>query len=375
MLFLLTAGVIAIAVHTPQVYAATELKFDTTTYVEHYTTPDSFFDVFLEISDVTNLCGFDIKISWDPTLIAYNSESIDTYLNAIWGTSADLVTHEAGTNATNGYYRYVALSLPSTPYTGTNTLLKLNFKVLNPGTNSKKETLLHFEINKLSDQDFTPIANSPIDSTVQIWGTKPTLSLVPTKTTCKILDEQFDVAVVVSGAVSVTGFNSEIDYNTTLLDFVSGTVDYGAGTITPDEVNGKITVTTTGTASGDVTLVTITFKANFVHIWRDEHTILTWKNNQTGSIHLQTASLIYPDPQPPLSYTSGQINYGGDVTYKWSPIQGDVTLDGKVNIDDLVRVAGLYDQDNDTYNLTGTGSLIDIYDLVVIANNFWYVDP
>jgi hypothetical protein len=370
MLFVLLAGFAAIAIRVQPVSAAgVVLGFDPPTTVTH--DPESSFNVGLQITDSYRLFAFDFNITWDNSLITYNSETHETYLNAIWGLNNwALVRAEGGA----GYLRYAAISLRDEfNGTGAQTLLTLRFDIVNPTTNSMKQTSLHFDMHVLANKDVggsvDHVAN---DGTVEIWGKKPILSLNPTKTFFRMANETFDVAVEVSDALSVTGFISEIDYNATMLKFISGTVIYGTGTITPDEVNGKIDVSISGSPSEPTTLITITFNMSYFHIWKDEHTITGWKNIQTGTIHIQTATLTYPSGQPSLALPTG-INYGGDVTCTWSPIQGDVKLDGVVDIFDLVKVANLYDKNDATYNLTGAGSdLIDIFDLVVVASNFGY---
>jgi hypothetical protein len=272
----------------------------------------------------------------------------------------------------------VALSLGS-GYTGSHALLTLGFMIQDPETNWKKQTPLHFETDKLSDSGWQPITHTTTDATYEIFGSTPTLNLGPLTRTCREINEEFEITIAISNCESVTGFDFEIYYNTALLDYVSGTVNlaYGTGTITPDEANGKVTGTTTGSASGSLTLVTIRFKATYSHIWKDELTIVPpWQNIWTGTIYIQSATLRYPSPQPDRTYTRGgldnKINVDADVTYTWSPIQGDVDLDGDVDIIDLRDVSTFYDGTNADLNLTGGSNLIDIFDLIVIAGNFGF---
>jgi hypothetical protein len=379
MLFFLLAGFITIAIRVPSAFAAnTVLGFDPPT-TEKQKPPDSFFDVYLEVTDVENLFGFDIKITWDSTLITGNTAEYATYLGAMWGLIPDtdyaVVTAEYGV----GYYRYVALSLDlEFTTTGTQTLLKLNFGIIDPLTNSMNETALHFDVHKLSTKSYQEIIHTANDGIVQIWGKTPTLNLNPTSKTCRKLDEVFDIAVNVSDALSVTSLTFDIRYDSLLLDCVSVTWGvWGPGT-EDHSVDGTVTGSASGAAQdGTKTLLTIRFKAAYFHIWKDQLTIVPpWQNIQTGLIYIQSATLDYPSAQPDLTYTrsgsDNKINVGADVTYTWSPIQGDVDLDGTVDIFDVRDVGMWYDQDNATYNLTGASNLIDIFDLVVVANNFGF---
>jgi hypothetical protein len=249
--------------------------------------------------------------------------------------------------------------------------------IRDPKTNWKKQTPLHFAIDKLSNSGWQPIAHTTADATYEIYGSKPTLELNPLTRTCRKMNEQFEIAVNVSSYENVTGFIFEIRYDALLLDYVSGTVNpaYGTGTIA-DDGNGRITGTTTGSANGSLTLVTIRFKAAYNHIWKDEATVSGWHNIVTGDIYIQSATLKYASPQPDRAYTRGgsdnEIDVGPDAVYTWSPIQGDVTLDGNVDITDLRTVSAFYDQSIETWNLMGTSNLIDIFDLVVIAGNYGF---
>jgi len=314
-------------------------------------------------------------------LITFNSEVHEAYLNTIWGPGGDgvdwsLVNNTGGT----GFFRYVALGLkPNNNFTttGTQTLLKLTFDIVNPTTNSMKETPLHFDINKLSNVGYQEIVHSANDGTVQIWGTTPTLSLNPLIKECRMLNQEFDIAVNVANALSLTSLTFDIRYDAQLLDFVSVTWGVWGSGLEDHSVDGTFSGSTNGGAQdGTQLLLTIRLKAAFSHIWKDELTIPGWQNILTGNIYIQSATLDYPTPQPDLTYTRGgtgnKINVGSDVTYTWSPIQGDVELDGDVDIFDLRDVSAFYDQTNETWNLTGASGLIDIFDLVVIANNFGF---
>jgi len=65
--------------------------------------------------------------------------------------------------------------------------------------------------------------------------------------------------------------------------------------------------------------------------------------------------------------------YSCDMINIWNPKPADITLDGKVNIDDLKALANKYHVTCDWGNLAdpvGTHGLVDIFDLVFVAKNF-----
>jgi hypothetical protein len=204
---------------------------------------------------------------------------------------------------------------------------------------------------------------------------KPTLNVDPESKTCRMFNETFTVQITITNGSDVEDFEFEIHYNATLLDVVG--IQWNAwesGTYTADEVNGILTGYTSGSAkSGGFTLLTITFNATYHHIWKDESTVSGWKNIQTGTVYIQSANLSY-STGPDLGYVRGgldQINVGPDFAYTFSPIQGDVDNNGRVDVFDIRTIAAFYDTSNPEYNLTGD-STIDIFDLVVVGSNFGY---
>jgi len=357
------------------VQQATRLYFDPASVERQYTDVGYAFDVEMKIEEVTSLYGFDIKITWDEALITRSAAVYNTYLDAIWGSGG---WNAEFTSWGPGFYWFVAVSTQNTfSNTVGQSLLKLTFTVKDPLTNSLTGTPLHFDIHQLSDKNANEITNVAEDGAYSILGKKPTLSMDPTSKTCRMYGELFDISLVITDAASVKDFQFEIHYNTTLLDFNQTTWNaWGSGTSTLDEENGIITGSTNGDAmNGSLTLVTIRFKAAYYRIWKS---VAGWVNDQTGTISFQSATLSYPSPQPSLTYTRGgleQISVGPDVAYTFSPIKGDVDNNGRVTITDLRTIGLLWYQTNPTYNLVGVDDTINLFDLVIVSSNMWYVYP
>jgi hypothetical protein len=215
---------------------------------------------------------------------------------------------------------------------------------------------------------------------------RPMLQMDPGSKTCRKYGEGFTVAVSVFGAVNVENFEFEIHYNTTLLDFAGVAWNaWGSGTINVDRASGNVTGSTAGIAlNGSFEVITLEFRTSCYRVWKDESTILGWKNDQTGTISIQWANVSYPSG-PDLRYERGgigQIDVGPDFAYTFSPIQGDVNNDGTVDIFDLRTVASYYGvkegdllwSEASKYDLTKPASenIIDISDLIMIAGNFGF---
>jgi hypothetical protein len=165
-----------------------------------------------------------------------------------------------------------------------------------------------------------------------------------------------------------------------MINYSSSLVIWGSGTINYNEAGGTVTgsVTGGGGGSGAFALLNITFKSdsNFKRFWKDPSTgqLSNLFPSATG-IYFQSVKLYYTS-LPDLEYTrggggGGRLYVGPDFAYTYAPIRGDLTNDGKVDISDLSWEAGFFDNTDTTMNLVGSDT-IDIFDLVVIAGNFWY---
>jgi hypothetical protein len=205
------------------------------------------------------------------------------------------------------------------------------------------------------------------------------MALNPASVVCRKYNENFTIEINATNVINTEDFKFEIHYNTTLLDFTS--VDWrawGTGTVNADEANGNVTGYTSGSLkTGNLTLITLSFRVSYYHVWKD---CPGWQNNLTGTIYIQWVNLSRLNGQD-LRYEKGGMNDftapPPEVTYVFSPIQGDVNNDGMVDIFDLRTVAAYYDvkqgdtnwAEASTYNLKcgETPEIIDIYDLILVA--------
>lgn len=359
---------------------------------------DSFFDVYARIDSVNDLFGLDIDIRWDDTLMTYKEESYDTYLTAMWGAGTYQVTnHSHGVNAGEGYYRFIAVCThvpPGFSTTESQVIFKLSFNVVDPLTNSKKTGPIHFATHKLSDSNAQSVSHTAEDGVYEVWGMTLTIDMTHAggySRTCRKThddevghgDELFTLTMAISEARNLAGVDFEIHFDTAKLDCQSYTIVWGdtGSSVTVDETGGKVTGNLIGSGS-PTTLVTLTFKPDpaYWRIWKDSALQPQHDDINPTGIHFHSVTLHYTG-LPDLTWTSG--GGGGGISiphenfaYTFSPIKGDLDLDGLVDIGDLGWEAGLYDSTNPTMNLIGD-SVIDIFDLVIIASNFWahYVQP
>jgi hypothetical protein len=191
----------------------------------------------------------------------------------------------------------------------------------------------------------------------------------------------FQIKVYVTDiCANLKDYNLVILYATELLKLTG--VDWTDGVLGgPPEATytespaGTINVIDTGdtTWSGlKGLLFTLTFHVEFddreEHIW---HTGIPPYDHLHAFIKFTGATLSFEEG---IIYMSG-ITMPSDLDVIVNLIRGDVTCDGKVDIDDLRTVASLYDQTGPSkYDLT-KDETIDIFDLVVVATNFLYGYP
>ena len=345
------------------------------------------FRVSVTVEDVVDLYGFDFSLTWDSSLLTLSTVDFTSALDNIWGHGKWFVAvNHTGT----GSYNLVAVST-ATGFTSTPpaVLAQLTFLVKDPQSNFLRQTSIHFDTHKLSDANAVPIEHMVQDGTYQISGANPALDLVPTAKTCRKYGEISSFRINMSNAYDVEDFEFEVRFDTALLNYSSVTWNaWGSGTVSVDEAGGRITGSTSGSRIGGTqALVTVQFKASYYHIWKNEATVPGWINNQTGTIFIQWANVSYPTG-PDRRYEKGVLNeieVGSDVVYTWWPIKGDIYLDGTVDVTDLLGVANYYDvalgnprwPSAQKYELTNARDeeIVDLYDLIIIASNYWFTYP
>jgi hypothetical protein len=385
MLLSLLTSLSAVAVSIRPVAAAPdELKITPSTVNKTPSDLNSFFDVFVDIT-VTDLYGFDIKITWDNTLITFSDlVGGHTYLDAIWpqGFFEPLNLSPPPAYQTGpGYVRYAAVATGGTGYTGSHTLFKITFKIVK-ACNFPWSTAIHFETVKLSDSNSNSILATLTDGQYNMAATVPDLEFVvhdpdPTKPFeyCKT----FEVEVYVTHiCANLKDYDFIIDYNSELLKFVDadywgvlgGTSDYASYILLGP---GRVEVKDTGGIvwSGDRGLLfALTFHVEFddriEHIWRN-----TSPQQLPAQVSFEAAELSFLEGTIPMS----GIAMPSALTVTINLIQGDVDCDGNVDVFDLRTVAAFYDQTGPAKYDVKTDNTIDIFDLVVVAVKFGYHNP
>jgi hypothetical protein len=336
---------------------------------------------------VNDLFAFDVNITWDNTLITY--DSIDkTPLDAIWPQGHSEVYDPPLTGP--GWLKFVSVANGGSGYTGAHSLFKVTFKIVK-ACNFPAQTAIHFVTAKLSNSLAQSITVTTTDGQYQMNAKPPDLELElvnpnPLK--------PFECCKTFNIEVYATDIGSSLkDYDFRILftsEFLNLTgVNWTGGKLGGAEDNavyqiisaGSVHVWDTGGTvwnggvDGKGLLFTLVFHIEFddstEHIWRVDH-----HTNLTGEVSLQDAKLSFLEG----NITKNGISMPSAVPVSARLIQGDVNCDGEVGIvGDLRTVAIYYDKtplDPDwstisKYDLT-EDSIIDIFDLVVVAANYPY---
>jgi hypothetical protein len=358
---------------------------------------DPDFTVAVTLSNFANLYGFEIKLTWNNTLITFVSAD-KTPLNTLWpaippetsGWAVILETSGAG------FYRLAVSSIGSVASNaGASVLFRVTFHIAK-SCNFPLSTPIHFDVVKLVDNG-TPTPN-PIPATVTdgmyyISGTIPDLEIVvvpapgghgPPFEYC----DNFELEVWVTHICPdspLRDYTIVIQYDANLATHLAKYLDvdrwssFGTGTAAEAPL-GTITVSCTGgPQSGDrFLLFALTFHVEFgfgdAHIWKKG-----LPNYETFPISLVDATLSFGVLG---NIPKTGITMPGPVTIQVDFIRGDVNCDGKVDIDDISSAAFYYDKklgdpDWDTakkYDLNDD-KVIDIFDIVSIATKYGYGTP
>jgi parallel beta-helix repeat protein len=162
--------------YTP--YTTTILYIDPPTIDKQAIEESTTFEVEVVIANVTDLYGFDLKLTWNDTLLDLAAVEYQTNLDQIWSNWDD-AKNETGA----GWYRLVAHETKENGFTGDATLINLTFHIkYGPcyiEENYQLSTLIHFALLKLSDPNSTAICTKVQDAKYTVHAVKPKLVLLP----------------------------------------------------------------------------------------------------------------------------------------------------------------------------------------------------
>jgi nitrous oxidase accessory protein NosD len=335
------------------------------------------FNVTTVIEGVTDLYGFEFKLTWNSSLI--NLVRINVKVNQIW-TNYFIAHNETwhGPDCTDWYWLAASATAPTTEgFDGTAILVELTFHIkYDPCYPDACSTPIHFVDVKLSDSYADPIPIWVQDGLYQIRSSKPKLEIKPASTTINKYQD-FPVEIWLRNATKVYSYAFEVCYNTTILDVANVVIHPGflpgpylIKSLQINEINGSVYVElqeadNAPPANGDGLLVTITFRATEIAIWKKG------QNNTLHSlIEFKSWKLDVKCPEPRI--LKDDLVGIENAEYWFTPVPGDVNSDGVVNVVDLRMVAMKWGSTApEILKLVDLNcdSNVDIYDLVLVAKN------
>lgn len=357
------------AVLVPKLYVDPETK-------EFWTPAEcTEFNVTIVIENVTDLYGFEFKLTWNSSLI--NLVRINVKVNQIWTNyfiAHNETWHEP--DCTDWYWLAASATAPTTKgFDGTAILVELTFHIkYDPCYPDAWSTPIHFVDVKLSDSNADPTPIWVQDGSYQIRSSKPKLEIKPASTTVNKYQD-FPVEIWLRNATKVYSYAFEVCYDTTILDVANVVIHQGflpgpylIKSLQINETEGSVYVElqeadNAPPANGDGLLVTITFRATEVAIWKKG------QNNTLHSlIELKSWKLDVKCPEPRI--LEGDLVDVKNAEYWFIPVPGDVNSDGVVNVVDLRMVAMKWGSTApEILKLVDLNcdSNVDIYDLVLVA--------
>ncbi len=150
------------------------------------------FDVTISISNVQNLYGLEVILSWNPAVL--RATNVDIRLGV--ETFSDGVLHESSYSPsiflaennltqTEGEYRLVATSMASAPsFNGSGTIVRITFEPTNLGNSTLdlESQLFDYPPTDRDPRISFPINHSTQDSSVTVKTSTPTQSTNPAPT-------------------------------------------------------------------------------------------------------------------------------------------------------------------------------------------------
>jgi len=341
------------------------------------------FEVKVKLDNIKLLYGFDIKLTWDPTLVNLTFASY----SELWGAYPDTYPWQDTINNTLGTYR-LALSGTGdvTPFDGSATLAMLTFSITSEPvypTNFTSDLAL-VDTLLTSTKNLTepePILHVVYNGTYMCNSTLPKIALGQSMYTIERTPyeagetKKFDVDIKVTDVVNLEAFDFNLTYDPYLLKFGNEWqihVTCVNGWVVWNDTQGSVFGHADGISplvNGTATLATVKFQVRRGFVWN------TVNSSRSCSLEFSYTNLT----------RSGNVAIEHEAingTYRYKPVPGDLDMSGNVNILDLSAAAHAFglssgDPGWDEYWFANVyvDDTINILDIVIIARNFGRTEP
>lgn len=391
---------IKVQIPIPKSQFAVKIEDEWTSLGDEYefTAPTYYktFKVEVQIINVLDLFGYEFWIEFDPVLIQLTEHEVKHI------HTEDSVTLEEIDNTTGVYKQAVNVKTPAETYDGSAPTVTLWFHIMtDPCYPHNYTSTLKLNNTGMTDSHGSSIIHSLRHGYFNILSVKPEMSIEhegEIETTNWIVNETFTLDIIITDIFKMKGLFIELEWCDGL------ETDYQNVQVTSflpqpykihkiDINNTVLTVQVETFAekpaiNGTGTLLRVTFKARNPWSSVPPYRLVDDKRlpeNYTCEVRIVNGWIdVYcPEYRRMDLYNS---SYGVDVkntfTYTFTPIPGDLNLDGEVDIIDLSTISGWTGFESgdpewtDCYffDLNGDGG-IDIFDIVVVAMNLGRTHP
>jgi hypothetical protein len=325
------------------------------------------FTANVTIGNVTMMYGYQYVLQWDNSLL--NLLQVTDRIPTVWGTNY-FITQKS--QKPGNYSFAVAARAPAPPFNGSTAVASFTFKTMyDPMYPNNASCLLALTNVTIGNPAPAPILSVISSGNYSINSVISKLLFMASPYVATHVPKEFDATINATSVVNLGGFDFTCYFNTTLLNVMYLTVSSSLGGL-PVVVQGwsnidgyfHLNVTGIAPANGTVILATAHFKVEQGFVWS------TLAPTVNGSLFFASSTFV--------NQTGGSIDHDAiNGTYVYKPLQGDASMDGTVDIVDLVMVAqgfGMSTGDpqyalyiNADINRDGT---IDILDIIYVAHNF-----
>ncbi len=348
------------------------------------------------ITNVSDMYEYEFWLTFDPSLIQLTEYEIKHI-----HTEDSIILTEVD-NTAGVYKQAVTAKTHAEPYNGSAPVANLWFHIIkDPCYPYNYTSMLKLENTTMNEPNERPIDHTQKHGYLKIFSTQPEISIEhegQIEMTKWIVNETFTVDIILTDIVRMKGFHLELGWcNCLETNHQSVEVTYF---LPPPYELYKISVNDTALTvqietaaekpaiNGTGTILRITFKAKNPWNRVPPYTLVGneyFPENCTCKIRIVSGwiNVYCPEYRRMDFYDS---RYGVAVknsfSYAFTPIPGDLNLDGEVDVIDLAAISQWigYDEEDPEwtecydYDLNSDGR-IDLFDVVIVSANFGRQHP